>query len=235
MLYTQLLKKMLAVLPATWDVAHTWHNWSQHSYLRVAEHQLWQYSRGKKMFLLICHPPKTPGGCTSGGPHQKRCRGKLSISLIIGAALWTQTPFLCFTGARHNFQGPAKTEFIGNAQEVIKQPKGCDRSHKHTWVWGIFSDPWLFLEIHIAVCLENLPHTLVWLLFFSVPVCCHLLLLNRLTKTSWRPCEFWTHLFGNFHWCQMFPSTHVLMYHHLPQSTGSTARTVRFLLIAFEL
>lgn len=159
--------------------------------------------------------------------------GKSSISLIIRAALWTQTPFLCFAGARNHFQGPAKTEFIGNDQEVIKQPKGRDRSQKHTSIWGIFSDPWLFLEVHIAVC--NLPHTLVWLLFFSVPVCCHLLLLNRLTKTSWRPCEFWTHLFGNFHWCQMFSSTHVLMYHHLPQSTGSTARTVRFLLIAFEL
>lgn len=52
-----------------------------------------------------------------------------------------------------------------------------------------------------------------------------LLLLKRLTKTSWRPGEFSTHLFGNFHWCQMFSSTNVLMCHHLAQSIESTAST----------
>lgn len=196
----QLLKEMLTMssLPHETHVACTWHNWSHHflpesgwasgaSVLKrktTAPSYLWFSQDSWRMPQWQTIPEEVQTGW-----------GKLSISLLTRAALWTQTPLLSFTGARHHhshFQGPAKTESTGNAQEVIKQPKECDGTYNHIPVQGILSDPWLFLEVHIAVCLGNFPHTLVLFLFFSVPLCCHLslLLLNWITKTSWRPCEF---------------------------------------------
>lgn len=134
-LYT-VTEEMLTMssLPCQTHVAHTWHNWSHRffpesgwtlflSVLKrktTAPSYLWPSQDSWRMHEWWTIPEEVQRGW-----------GKLRISLLTRATLWTQTPFLSFIGARHhhsNFQGPAKTEAIGNAQEVTKQTEGYDAS-----------------------------------------------------------------------------------------------------------